>query len=303
MKLSISTGTLEKRFGTEETFRLMKAAGFDYADYGLDTWHPDRASVLASESYQRTVEETVAHYREVRALAEKHGITVYQTHAIFGEFPACDCEEYYEATVKNIIATHTLGCRYSVIHPIRTPGRMFDENYDSCHEYNLALFRRIQGALETYGVEVGIEPMWLDDEHKVIHSSVCSRPEEILQFIDELGSANFCACPDFGHVALTGKETGDTVGGFLRKLGSTVKMVHIHEVGGVRDNHTAPYTYRNAMDWEDIIAAMREIGYRGTVNFEVGAQYYDLYSDAMIPEALRHLAAIGKDMLEQIGQN
>lgn len=300
MKLSISTGTLEKRFGTEETFRLMKEAGFDFADYGLDNWNPDRASVIASQSYQRSVEETVAHYTELRRLAEKHGITVYQTHAIFGEFPACDCEEYFEATVKNIIATNTLGCRYSVIHPIRTPGRMYDEKYEEGHAYNLALFKRILPYLEKYGVTVGIEPMWLDDENKVIHSSVCSRPEEILQFIKELGSEHFCACPDFGHVALTGKETNDTVGGFLRKLGDAVKMVHIHEVGGIRDNHTAPYIYRNIMDWEDIIAAMREINYTGTVNFEVGAEYYNCYSDAMIPEALRHLAAIGKDMLDQI---
>lgn len=300
MKLSISTGTLFQRFGIEETFRLMKAAGFDCADYGLDTWNPDRAAILASQSYQRSEEETVRYYTQIRELSEKYGISIYQTHAIFGEFPACDCEEYYEATVKNIIATHTLGCRYSVIHPIRTPGRTFDNNYDECHAYNLSFFKRIRPTLEKYGVTVGIEPMWLDDENKVIHSSVCSRPEEILQFIDELGSANFCACPDFGHVALTGKETGDTVGGFLRKLGDTVKMVHIHEVGGIRDNHTAPYTYKGAMDWEDIIRAMREIGYAGTVNFEVGGEYYNLYSDAMIPEALLHLAAIGRDIAEQI---
>ncbi len=300
MKLSISTGTLENRFGTEETFRLMKEAGFDFADLGLDTWNPDRASVLAGKSYRRSVEETVEYYTSVRHLAEKHGITVYQTHAIFGEFPACDCEEYFEATVKNIIATNTLGCRYSVIHPIRTPGRMFDQNYASCHAYNLALFKRLVPYLEKYDVTIGIEPMWLDDEKKVIHSSVCSRPEEILQFIDELGSEHFCACPDYGHVALTGKETGDTVGGFLRKLGDTVKMVHIHEVNGTWDNHTAPYTYQGVMDWEDIIAAMREIQYEGTVNFEVGGAYYNCYSDAMIPEALRHLAAIGKDMLDQI---
>jgi len=58
MNISISTGTLEKRFGTENLFRMMKEAGFDFADYGLDQWHPDRASVLESQSYRMSEEET-----------------------------------------------------------------------------------------------------------------------------------------------------------------------------------------------------------------------------------------------------
>ena len=123
MKISISTGTLEKRFGTREMFRMMKAAGIEYADYGLDTWHPDADSIRSSQSYRMSVEETIAHYREIKRIADEEGITIYQTHAIFGEFPACECPEYREATVKNIIATNVLGCKYSVIHPVRTPGR------------------------------------------------------------------------------------------------------------------------------------------------------------------------------------
>jgi len=298
MKISISTGTLEKRFGTREMFRMMKEAGIEYADYGLDTWHPDAASIRASKSYRMSVEETVAHYKEIKRIADEEGITIYQTHAIFGEFPACECPEYREATVKNVIATNILGCRYSVIHPVRTPGRFFDEKKEEGFAYNLDLFRYLVPYLEKYDVTIGIEPMWLDDENKVICPSVCSRPEEILEFIDVLGDEHFCACLDYGHVALTGKGTNDTVGGCIRKLGQHMKIVHIHEVDGVWDNHNAPYTYAGTMDWEDIRAAMREIGYNGTVNFEIGAAYYDNYPDRLIPAALRHLAAIGRDLAE-----
>lgn len=300
MKLSISTGTLEKRFGTKEMFRMMKEAGFDCADYGLDTWHPDRASVLDSLSYRMTEEETIAHYKAIKRMADEAGITIYQTHAIFGEYPACDCEEYVEATIKNIIATNVLGCRYSVIHPVRTPGRFFDEKKQEGFDFNLRLFKRLVPYLEKHNVSIGIEPMWLDDENRVICPSVCSRPEEILEFIEILGDKHFCACLDYGHVALTGKGTGDTVGGAIRKLEQHMKIVHIHEVDGVWDNHNAPYTYPGTMDWEDIIAAMRETGYAGTVNFEVGNAYYQNYPDRLIPEALRHLAAIGRDILDKI---
>ena len=279
---------------------MMKEAGFDCADYGLDTWHPDRASVLDSLSYRMTEEETIAHYKAIKRMADEAGITIYQTHAIFGEYPACDCEEYVEATIKNIIATNVLGCRYSVIHPVRTPGRFFDEKKKEGFDFNLHLFKRLIPYLEKYDVSIGIEPMWLDDENRVICPSVCSRPEEILEFIETLGDKYFCACLDYGHIALTGKGTGDTVGGAIRKLGSHMKIVHIHEVDGVWDNHNAPYTYPGVMDWDDIISAMHEIGYTGTVNFEVGGAYYNNYPNRLIPEALRHLAVIGKDIVDRI---
>ncbi|MBQ9797468.1 MAG: sugar phosphate isomerase/epimerase [Clostridia bacterium] len=294
MKLSISTGTLESRYGTRKMFQLMKAAGIEYADYGLDTWMRDADAVRHSKSHLMSLEETIAHYKEVRRIADEEGITIYQTHAIFGEFPACDVPEYREATLKNIVATNILGAKYSVIHPVRTLGRFLDEEKEYCFQYNLELFRYVLPYLEKYDVTVGIEPMWLPDENDVIHASVCSRPEEILEFIDVLNSDRFCSCPDYGHIALTGKETGDTVGGALRKLGKTVKCVHIHEVDGIKDRHTVPFTYPGVMDWVDIASAMREIGYEGTVNFEIGGNFYNRYPDSMMPEALRHLAEIGK---------
>lgn len=298
MKISIATGSLVNRFGVRETFRMMKAAGIDCADYGLAGWCRDREAVCSSDAYKMSLEDTVAHYTEIRKIADEEGITVYQTHAIHGFFEACDSPEYREVTIKNIVATHILGAKYIVIHPIRTPGRIFDEEMETSFQYNIKLFRELLPYLEKYDIKIGIEPMWQDDEQGVIHSSACSRPEEILRMIDVLGDKYFCACFDYGHVALTGKDTGDTVGGAIRKLGKAMEIVHIHEVDGtgVVDNHNAPYSYPDVMDWDDIRAAMKEIGYAGTVNFEIGNSYYGKYPDRLIPEALRHLAAIGRDL-------
>ncbi|MBQ9785525.1 MAG: sugar phosphate isomerase/epimerase [Clostridia bacterium] len=298
MKISISTGYLEHRYGTREMFRMMKAAGIDYADYGLERWCRDVEAVRASNGYRMSVEETIAHYTEIRRIADEEGITIYQTHAIFGEFDACDCPEYLEATVKNIIATNILGARYTVIHPVRTPNRIYDNEKEFCFDYNVKLFRTVLPYLKQYNIKIGVEPMWRHDENRIIRPSVCARPEEILEFIDVMGDEYFCACFDYGHVGITCKDTGDTVGGAIRKLGKTMEIVHIHEVDstGLNDNHDAPYTYPNSMDWDDIRAAMQEIGYAGTVNFEVGPAYYAKYPDRLMPEALRHLAAIGRDL-------
>ncbi|MBQ9774188.1 MAG: sugar phosphate isomerase/epimerase [Clostridia bacterium] len=298
MKISVSTGVLKRRFGIRKMFQLMKEAGIDCADYGLSPWCRDAQAVRETECYRMSMEETVAHFTEVRRIADEEGITIYQTHAIFGEFEACDCPEYLEATIKNIVATSILGARYTVIHPVRTPNRIFDNEKEFCFDYNVKLFRAVLPYLKQYGVKIGVEPMWLHDENRVIRPSVCARPEEILEFIETMGDEYFCACFDYGHVGITGKDTGDTVGGAIRKLGKAMEIVHIHEVDntGLNDNHNAPYSYPDSMDWDDIRNAMREVGYSGTINFEVGPAYYDKYPDRLIPEALRHLAAIGRDL-------
>ncbi len=203
MKLSLAPGALIRRCGLQGAFRLIREAGFEAVDYGLDDWRDSRASLCASKNLNMTDEEQ-------------------------------------------------------------------------------------------YGVKLAIEPLWRRGEDGIIHSTVCSRPEELRAMIDELGSSRFCACPDLGHVALTGKDTGDTPGGFVRKLGGTVEILHLHEVDGIDDSHAAPFTFSEAaMDWADIRAALHEIDYAGTYNFEVGGAYFDRYPDALLPEALRHLYEIG----------
>ena len=297
MKISVSTGWLEKKLCTQKMFRMMKEAGIDAADYGLSNWIPNIEALKQMDDYKRSDEEVIAHYTAVRKMAEAEGIEIYQTHAIFGAFAICDTPEYRDITRKHILATYALGARYTVIHPIATPGRIMDEKKEECFAYNLDLFRAMLPHLHKYGVKIGVEPMWTRDRDGIIRPTVCSRPEEILEFINVLGNEHFCACFDYGHVALTGNDTGDTVGGAIRKLGKAMEIVHIHEVDGIQDNHTAPYSFHGTMDWEDIIAAMHEIGYAGTVNFEVGGQYYAKYPERLLPEALRHLAAIGKDII------
>lgn len=194
------------------------------------------------------------------------------------------------------MATALLHCHYTVIHPVPFLDRLFDAEKEASHAYTLEYYRELLPYLKQYNVKVGIEPMWLWHDGRIC-PTICSRPEEILEFIDELGNDYFCSCPDLGHFALTGPDTGDTPAGALRKLGKTVEIIHAHEVEPNEDRHTKPYSY-GTMDWNDIIAALREIDYKGNLNFEVGGNYFGKYPDHLVPEALRHLAEIGKGMLK-----
>ena len=298
MLISVSTWYLESRFGTEKMFSMMKEAGIDAADYGLDDWVGSIATVKKSRNYQMTEEETVNYYTEIKRLADRAGIVIGQTHSMFGAKRIFDeRDEILKVMKNNILATHVLVSHYTFIHPVATEGRIFDEQKEECFAYNLEFYRSLIPILEKYDVKIGIEPMWTTDAEDHISPTVCSRPEEILEFIKALDSDRFCSCPDLGHFQLTGYATGDTPAGALRKLGSTVEIIHAHEVIKDKDCHTAPCIH-GTMDWEDIGAALREIGYAGTLNFEIGGNYYKAFPDCMIPEALRHVAEMGKIIMQ-----
>ena len=296
MKLSLCTWHLEHRFGFEKALEMIKSAGFDALDYNLVDWCGTREEMLASPAVGMTRDEMREHFTKKYEYAKSIGLEFGQTHAIFGGPAFFDHRELFDRVTRdNIYQTHLLHCHHTVIHPVATPTRKFDADYENCHRINLEFFRSLIPDLEKYDVKIAIEPMWHELNGNIC-PTVCSRPEEILQFIDELGSEHFCSCPDLGHFALTGPDTGDTVGGALRKLGGTVEIIHAHEVEKNEDRHTKPFTY-GTMDWADIAAALREIGYNGNFNFEVSGNYFKNYPDHLVPEALRHLAAIGRGIL------
>ena len=296
MKLSVCTWHLEKRFGLERAFRMIKAAGFDALDFNIDDWCGTLEDIKSCTSFGMSEDEVFAYYTKIYELAAREGLEIGQTHAIFGApafFGYYDL--FFAQTVNAIVATSALHCHHTVIHPVATEGRIGDEKKDECHKLNLDFFRALIPYLKKYDVKLAIEPMWYRVDG-IIRPTICARPEEILEFIDELGSDHFCSCPDLGHFALTGEETGDTPAGALRKLGKTVEIIHAHEIDKNEDRHNKPYTY-GTMDWADIASALHEIDYRGTFNFEVCEHYFAKYPDELIPEALRHLAEIGRTLV------
>ena len=141
--------------------------------------------------------------------------------------------------------------------------------------------------------------MWSCDKEENIIPTVCSRPEETLQFIDELGSEYFCTCADFGHYELTSIYTGDSVENAILKLGSSIKVIHAHKVTKNNDAHSIPYEF-GTMNWDKIAMALKTIGYNGNFNFEVGESYYGKFNDDLIPEALKRLYETGCEIVNKI---
>jgi sugar phosphate isomerase/epimerase len=159
-----------------------------------------------------------------------------------------------------------------------------------------------------YGIVISYENMPFVD--LPIHTAV-----DVADFARKINSDNFKVCLDIGHCIRCGEDLYNAV----RYIGKDLLFtLHVHDnYGGKRapgcDLHQYPYW--GNVNFDGVISALLEIGYKGTFNFEVdnpvrrsgaipfvkdGVPQEKL---SMMPPELRvqmetYLYAIGKQMLE-----
>jgi sugar phosphate isomerase/epimerase len=88
--------------------------------------------------------------------------------------------------------------------------------------------------------------------------------DELLELIELAGPDNLGICLDTGHLNISKGEQGE----FIHKAGKYLKALHIHDNDGSADQHILPYSYGN-IDWTQAAAALKSIGYKGVVNYEI----------------------------------
>jgi sugar phosphate isomerase/epimerase len=91
-----------------------------------------------------------------------------------------------------------------------------------------------------------------------------SSPAALCRLVEEdLDGLDIGICLDYGHANLGGDvvEAIETVSGHM-------VTTHIHDNGGVRDDHLVPFAGR--IDWDTAMMSTQKIGYDGILMFEVG---------------------------------
>lgn len=298
MKLGASNYGLSPMVGEEKAIEVLAKAGFDCVDFSLSSSDALTEGKLFS-AY--TDEQFDAYFRNVREVLDRNNITVNQTHAHTGPFSFTTTEAYFALVVRDIRASAILGATHIVIHPLIMPSYRYDTDRDVCKEHNMVFYRKLTPYLEKYNLINGVEPMWnWDNEHKRICPTVCSRPEEILDYIQSLHSDRFVACLDIGHINLTGSDTGDTPEGAIGKLGNALKLLHVHDTDGVSDLHIPPFM--GNINWRKVMQALKAADYQGVLSFEVGKGYFGVYDSAMVQQTADYLAQTGR-FLRSIYEN
>ena len=303
MKLSQTNGPILHFYDGDEraSFVHLKNAGFKYVDVSF--W----SRYNAGSRYFTTDNEVLAD--EYKRILDELELIPVQSHEPFGNSMGEDGGAFYfKKTPLSIDLAGKIGIPSITLHSGLETTPMSREEY---MEKNVEIFKKLIPYAEKYGTRLLIEnTAWKNDG---VHLAGADDLNEILDRIDH---PLFGVCWDTGHANLCDFDQYVE----LTKLGARLEGLHVHDnFGGKQtpncDLHQPPY-YGN-VNFDAVISAILEIGYKGTFNFEADAPVWrsviPFVKDGKEQRKLRKMPAfirqeaeiylykIGKQMLEAYG--
>ena len=303
MLISCSTGNLIYNGETAvKNFPLFKKAGFNAVDLSIDAIlniiSGGFYTMKKSELFCKSTEELFAYFKEIKDAAKENGVIFGQAHAPFPSRIVGGDEAFNDyilsVIIKSIEITGYLDCPYIVIHPVFAK---YDKWLDREEEYkiNIEFYKQLIPHLKKCGVKACLENMWVSNKDK-IYAAACTDFDEVVKYIDELngiaGEELFGFCLDTGHVTLTSGNMRYAI----RTLGKKIKVLHLHDVDGVKDSHTLPFL--GVSDWDLILRELADVGYEGTLNFEA-LRWWNNFPKELYSSALCMLGSVGNYFKEK----
>ena len=276
MLLSANMIRIYDTFGIKETFDVLAKAGFEGIDFNNDV--DEYSSDKHDEHF----------YRDLTKYAASKGITICQAHAPFPS--SYNDEEKTEKRFKEIVQSMKnaayLGAPMIVVHPCTHLDFSVDGNPELLFEYNLNFYRRLIPYAEEFGIKIAIE--------NISRNSITSTPERLNRLYDTLNNPVFTVCFDVGHCMFQNVDPGEAI----RKIGARLVdgCTHVHDNFGDSDTHTLPYYGK--VDWEEVMKALAEIGYRGELNYEASNFIKDVPTDLYV-DGLIYMAKVGHYLISR----
>ena len=303
MRISVQTARLLDHFGVDGGFRLMHELGFEAADFGMGRFllpADIKAGTNTGSLMDGPFEAMIPALDEIRNAAEKYGIGFAQTHAPFPswEWGQDELNRRMEHVLDNsILVTAYLGAPYCVIHPAKANE---DRNSPSPKEEwqaNHDMYARLIPQLREYGVVACLENMFCSGAEGNRYAAACSDYSEAAQWVEalnrEAGAECFGFCFDTGHCNLVRQNLRRAV----LQLGSTLKCLHMHDNVAHLDQHLAPYM--GSICWPEFLKGLREIGYKGDLNFET-FRVLDVFPPRLHRTCLQLIAETGRLFLDEL---
>ena len=294
MLLSTLTSTSTKIVGHTEAIKAIRSAGFDAYDMSLFEMTDDN-SVFVSDEYMDTV-------KAIKEAADDCGLVCNQSHAPFVFKPnelGRECDELYREkyqiprVARAIEIAAYLGAKCIVVHPLQY--KYYQTNVEELFEANMKYYAALKPYCERYGIKIAVENMWQRDaKRRFITESVCARPDSFIRYMDALDKNYFTACLDLGHCGLVGEEAED----MIRALGKDrLGALHVHDNNYIDDSHILPY--QGKMNWDNITAALHDIGYTGDFTYEADTSINGQTPDSL-PITLKYMADLGRFLINKI---
>lgn len=251
MRIGISDG----RIWGERHYEMLRSFGFDCYDFNMADTN--------SLPYTCSRGELEKYLKNEKKLADEAGITIWQIHGPWRCPPMDSTEEDLAERLEkmkiSLGAAAILGAKYWVVHPIMPYG-LYDVkegNAQRSREKNLEFMSKLLRAAKQEGVTVCLENMpFLDFS--------ISSPESIADIIREIGDKSFAMCLDTGHANVC--ADWDSPAQTIYKYGKYIKVLHVHDNKGRRDDHLAPLF--GTVDWQAFSQALRDTSFDGVLSLE-----------------------------------
>jgi len=260
MKISTSLSLARLALGVSnlEAAKALYELGFGGIDFSFDDQNKTR--FLAGECDE--------HILNIADIIHKAGLEISQCHLHYqpghevlgdGSYEAYE-QVYLPAFIHSFELCEKIGCKVAVIH------LYFDDNPDTTFECNIKLIRKMIPYLEKHGVTLAIENIFGGGEE--YKDCFVSDANAIMRYINEINHPLVGACLDTGHANIMKQNPVEMV----RTYGKHLVATHINTNAG-RDMHLIPSImakWLDPVDYEELAKAMKEVGYKGTYNLEIG---------------------------------
>jgi len=193
---------------------------------------------------------------EIGAFTRRLGMEPWSVHAEapggfeLGSTP----EEAASHLVHAVDVCHAVGARVIVIHaPLLLGLRLGDvPDIRALLAADLAGLAPAMARAQALGVELALE-----------NGRALAHWVYILSLVERLDAPHLGVCVDTGHANL-----GDLgAARAIRMAGSRLLTLHLHDNFGEVDDHLPPG--RGTIDWADVLAALREVGYARILELEL----------------------------------
>ena len=278
--------------------KMLKEAGFNTVDFGLeDAWSRPKfwQGIIPEDTlFLHSDEEVMAFYKPIIDKYKSYGMELYQGHAPFpsGIPDRPNTIEYAIKVIKRTVRIASLlGVKHLVVHGDSLYGWDKVNTIEDINRLNWELYSSLVPELMGTNVTICLENMFGDIDGIPVKGHV-TNAKDTCDFIDALnalcmGETHFGFCLDNGHLDLAGVD----VYPFIKKLGKRIKCLHLQDNFGVyKDTHYLPYF--GTMDHKDLLRGLRDIGYDGSINFEVSA--FDQFPKELHADMLNLLYKVGE---------
>ena len=268
LKLSIWT-TMYWELSPEDAFAHIVSLGWRYID--LSAEH-------IGEICDRQPPERLERARECLA---RLGLRPWQTHApmdlcVAHPDPAVRAQ-HQQLLRERLGQCSRLGVGHIVIHAVPRELKALEENVAS-KTRNIEALKRLADDAAKAGVRIALENM----------TGYWGEIGLLREVIAKVGSPALGICFDTSHANVQKLDLAAAI----RECGGLLCCLHLSDNNGGSDQHLMPYEGR--IDWQAVVAALKEVRYSGLLNFEMPGEGGGPL--AVRDRKMRHVAAI-MDML------